>query len=70
MIASAIAVGLAMPATAQRSTTMYRYAVYHKYTDQAVKRMMDNAEDRAAVATKITEAFGGKAESLFFPDGR
>ena len=60
LIASAIAVGLAMPATAQQSTTMHRYASFFKYTDQAIKGMLDNPQDRAAALSKAAEAFGGR----------
>jgi uncharacterized protein with GYD domain len=70
LIASAIAVGLAMPATAQQSTTMHRYAAYFKYSDQAIKVMLDNPQDRAAAISKLQEAFGGKVEGIyFFPMG-
>jgi uncharacterized protein with GYD domain len=70
LIASAIAVGLAMPATAQQSTTMHRYGAFFKLTDQAIKAMTDNPQDRAAAASKLAEAFGGKVEAFyFFPMG-
>jgi uncharacterized protein with GYD domain len=70
LIASAIAVGLAMPATAQQSTTMHRYASFFKYTDQAIKGMLDKPEDRAAALSKAAEAVGAKLEALyFFPMG-
>jgi uncharacterized protein with GYD domain len=70
LIASAIAVGLAMPATAQQSTTTHRYLTYFKYTDQAIKGMMDNPQDRAAALSKAAESMGGKLESFyFFPMG-
>jgi uncharacterized protein with GYD domain len=70
LIASAIAIGLAMPATAQQSTTMHRYAAFFKYTDQAIKGMLDKPEDRAAALSKAAEAVGAKLEALyFFPMG-
>jgi uncharacterized protein with GYD domain len=70
LIASAIAVGLAMSATAQQSTTVHRYAAYFKYSDQAIKVMLDNPQDRAAAISKLQEAFGGKVEGIyFFPMG-
>jgi uncharacterized protein with GYD domain len=70
LIASAIAVGLAMPATAQQSTTMHRYAAFFKYTDQAIKAMTDNPQDRTAAVTRSIEAFGGKVEAIYyFPMG-
>jgi hypothetical protein len=70
LIASAIAVGLAMPATAQQSTTMHRYASFFKYTDQAIKGMLDKPEDRAAA---LKGGRGKRREDrgyLFLPDGR
>jgi uncharacterized protein with GYD domain len=70
LIASAIAIGLAMPTTAQQSTTMHRYAAFFKYTDQAIRGMLDNPQDRAAAISKLQEAFGGKVEAVyFFPMG-
>jgi uncharacterized protein with GYD domain len=70
LIASAIAVGLAMPATAQQPTTMHRYAGFFKYSDQAIKGMLDKPEDRAAALSKAAEASGAKMEALyFFPMG-
>jgi uncharacterized protein with GYD domain len=70
LIASTIATVLTLPATAQQSTTMHRYAAFFKYTDQAIKGMTDNPQDRAAAAAKLAEAFGGKLEAIyFFPMG-
>ncbi len=66
LIASAIAVGLATPATAQQSTTMHRYGAFFKLTDQAIKAMADNPQDRAAAVSKLAEAFGGKVEAFYF----
>jgi uncharacterized protein with GYD domain len=70
LVASVIGVGLIVPATAQQSTTMHRYAGFFKYTDQAIKGMLDNPQDRAAAISKLNEAFGAKLEALyFFPMG-
>lgn len=70
LLASAIALGLAIPAGAQQSSTMQRYAVFFKYSDQAIKGMIDNPQDRTAANSRLIEAFGGKLESLyFFPMG-
>jgi uncharacterized protein with GYD domain len=70
LIASAIAIGLATPAIAQQSTSARRYVGFFKYTDQAIKAMTENPQDRAAPVAKLTEAFGGKLESIyFFPTG-
>jgi uncharacterized protein with GYD domain len=68
LIASAML--LAMPATAQQPATMHRYAIYFKYTDQAIKGMLDKPEDRAAALSKAAEASGAKIEAIyFFPMG-
>ncbi len=70
LIASAITTVLALPAMAQQSTTTHRYVIFFKYTDQAIKAMTDNPQDRAAAASKPAEAFGGKFEALYyFPMG-
>jgi uncharacterized protein with GYD domain len=70
LIASAIAVGLAVPATAQQSTTMHRYVGFFKYSDQAIKAMLDNPQDRAAAVAKQFEAYGAKLEAAYiFPMG-
>jgi uncharacterized protein with GYD domain len=70
LIASAIAAGLAMPATAQQSSSPHRYAIFFKDTDQAIKVLTDDPQDRAAAASKLYEAFGGKLEALYyFPMG-
>jgi uncharacterized protein with GYD domain len=70
LLASAIAIGLSVPATAQQPSSSHRYAVFFKYSDQAIKAMMDNPQDRAAPIAKLLEAFGGKMESVyFFPVG-
>jgi uncharacterized protein with GYD domain len=68
LIASAITTVLAIPATAQQS--MHRYAAFYKFSDQAIKAMLDNPQDRAAPASKLAEAFGGKVEAAYgFPMG-
>jgi uncharacterized protein with GYD domain len=70
LIASAIALGLAMPATAQQSTTMHRYASFFKYTDQAIKELLNNPQDRSAAVSKLFDAFGAKTEAVYvFPMG-
>ena len=70
LIASAITTVLALPAMAQQSTTMHHYVLFFKYTDQVIKAMTDNPQDRVAAAAKLSEAFGGKLEALyFFPMG-
>jgi uncharacterized protein with GYD domain len=59
-----------MAATAQQSSSTHRYATFFKYSDQAVKAMMDNPQDRAAPVVKLNEAFGAKLESFYlFPMG-
>ena len=70
LMTSAIAVGLAMPATAQQSTTMHRYAAFFKYTDQAIKGMTDNPQDREAAVANLIDGLGEKFEAnYFFPMG-
>jgi uncharacterized protein with GYD domain len=70
LIASAIATVSALPATAQQSTTMHRYAAFYKFSDQSIKAMLDNPQDRTAPASKLAEAFGGKLEAAYgFPMG-
>src|ERR1700745_2130471 len=68
IIVSALAVGFAVPATAQSS--MHRYLEFFKYTDSAVKAMTENPQDRSAQAAKLAESFGGKMEAAYwFPAG-
>jgi uncharacterized protein with GYD domain len=70
LIASSITTVLALPATAQQSTTMHRYASFFKYTDQAIKAMLDKPEDRTAAVSKLYAAFGAKIEAVYvFPMG-
>ena len=64
MIASALAMGLAVPAMAQSSTT-HRYVQFFKYSDAAVKEMTENPQDRAATLAKLYESAGGKMESIY-----
>jgi uncharacterized protein with GYD domain len=66
LIAAAITTVLALPATAQQSTTTHRYAILFKYTDQAVKAMTEHPQDREAAARKLSESLGGKSESIYF----
>jgi uncharacterized protein with GYD domain len=59
---------LDLPAMAQQST--HRYAQFFKYSDQAMKAMTENPQDRAAQAAKLVESFGGKVENIhWFPMG-
>src|SRR5258708_15951973 len=68
-LASALmAVGLALPATAQQASTQHRYMTLFKFTDQAIKNLTDNPQDRTAAVAKVSEQFGGKLEALYlFP---
>jgi uncharacterized protein with GYD domain len=66
LLASAIAIGLAGPATAQQSTSTHRYVGFFKYTDQAIKAMTENPQDRTAAVAKLAEGLGGKLESIYF----
>jgi uncharacterized protein with GYD domain len=64
ILASAVAMALAVPAMAQQS--MHRYLILFKYGDNAVKSMTENPQDRSAQGAKITESFGGKQELIYF----
>ena len=69
MIASALAMGLAVPATAQ-SSTMHRYILFFRYSDAAVKEMTENPQNRTAALAELYESAGGKMESVYwFPAG-
>ena len=68
IVASALAMGLAVPAMAQQAT--HRYVAFFKYTDSAVKAMTENPQDRSAQIAKLAEGFGGKVEAAYwFPAG-
>jgi uncharacterized protein with GYD domain len=70
LIALAIAIGLTVPVMAQQSTTSHRYLLLFKYSDQAMKAMRENPQDRSAQAAKLYESLGGKLEvAYFFPLG-
>jgi uncharacterized protein with GYD domain len=66
LIASTIATLLALPATAQQSSTPHRYLGLFKYSDQAMKAMRENPQDRSAQAAKLFESLGGKMEATYF----
>jgi uncharacterized protein with GYD domain len=69
MIASALAMGVAVPAMAQ-SSTMHRYVLFFKYSDAAVKEMTENPQNREAAVAELYESAGGKLESVYwFPTG-
>lgn len=81
VMTSVLALGLAVPATAQQSgqmdraasgrpVPMHRYVNYFKYSDAAIKAMTENPQDRAAAAARLAEGFGGKMENIYwFPTG-
>jgi uncharacterized protein with GYD domain len=70
VLSSIITIGLAMPAAAQQPSSTHRYVTFFKYTDQAIKAMADNPQDRTAAVAKLIEGGGGKLEALyFFPMG-
>jgi uncharacterized protein with GYD domain len=66
LIASTITTVLALPAMAQQSTTMHRYLNMFKYSDQAIKAMRENPQDRSAQAAKLYESLGGKLDAIYF----
>lgn len=82
VMTSVLAIGLAVPAMAQqqsgqmdraasgRPVPMHRYVSFFKYSDQAMKAMMENPQDRSVQVAKLAEGFGGKMDSIyFFPTG-
>jgi uncharacterized protein with GYD domain len=66
LIASAITTALALPAMAQQSSTPHRYLLLFKYSDQAIKALRENPQDRSAPAAKLYESLGGKMENIYF----
>jgi uncharacterized protein with GYD domain len=68
ILASAVVIGLVLPAAAQQS--MHRFLLLFSYTDTAVKAMTENPQNRSAQAAKLFETFGGKVlEAYFIPYG-
>jgi uncharacterized protein with GYD domain len=65
-IASAITTALALPAMGQESSTTHRYQLLFKYSDQAIKAMRENPQDRSTQAAKLFESLGGKMENIYF----
>jgi uncharacterized protein with GYD domain len=69
LLALTVTCALVLPAAAQQSSSLHRYVTLFKFTDQAVKSLTENPQDRTAAVSKTAEQFGGKLESLFlFPD--
>jgi uncharacterized protein with GYD domain len=69
LLALFVTFGLALPAVAQQSSSLHRYVTLFKFTEQAVKNLTDNPQDRTAAVSKTAEQFGGKLESLLlFPN--
>lgn len=48
---------------------MAKYAIFFSFKGESVKAMMGNPVDRAAAATEIVEAAGGKMESYYIMFG-
>jgi uncharacterized protein with GYD domain len=65
VIATALAIGIVAPASAQQSN-MVRYVTFFKYTDQSYKALVQNPQDRTATVSKLAENFGGKLEHLYY----
>jgi uncharacterized protein with GYD domain len=61
---------VALPAMTQEQTTMHRYAIFFKYTNQAVKASTENPQDRAVAAARLSESLGGKMEGIYFHNER
>ena len=59
LLALTVAFGLALPAVAQQSNSLHRYVTFFKFTDQAVKNLTDNPQDRTAAVSKT--ALGNNA---------
>jgi uncharacterized protein with GYD domain len=66
LIALTMATALALPAMAQQSSTPHRYLFMFKYSDQAMKAMRENPQDRSAQVAKLFESLGGKMENTYF----
>jgi len=66
LMASAIAMVLMAPAIAQPSRDVHRYGGMFKYSDQAIKALTENPQDRTGPVSKLAETLGGKLESLYF----
>jgi uncharacterized protein with GYD domain len=50
--------------------SLHRYIEFFRYSDNAVKAMTENPQDRSTQAAKLAESFGGKQEAIyFFPAG-
>src|SRR6516225_2794377 len=65
ILATVLATGLATPAMAEQ-----RYLAFFKYSDNAVKAMTENPQDRSAQIAKLAESFGGYLEAAYwFPAG-
>jgi uncharacterized protein with GYD domain len=68
LVASALVIGLSLPAMAQQSP--HRYVAFFNYSEAAVKAMTETPQDRAAQAAELAESFGGKMEAAYwFPAG-
>ena len=66
MIVSMLTIGLAGHALAQQPSPLHYYLTLFKYSDSAIKAMIENPQDRSAAARKLAEGFGGKQDSVFF----
>src|SRR5262249_31701297 len=67
IIASALAVGFAVPAMAQ---SMHRYLEFFTHQHREQKALAENPQARSAQAAKLAESFGGKMEAAYwFPAG-
>ena len=65
ILATVLATGLATPAKSEQ-----RYLAFFKYSDNAVKAMTENPQDRSAQIAKLAESFGGYLEAAYwFPAG-
>ena len=51
---------------AQQPSDMHYYLEMFKYTDHAIKAMMENPQDRTAATRKLIEGLGGKLDGFYF----
>jgi len=60
IMASAVAVSLVIPASAQQATAPHLYMFQFKVAPIAAKAYIENPQDRTAANRKLAEGFGGK----------
>jgi uncharacterized protein with GYD domain len=66
MITPVLAIALGGHAMAQQASNTRYYLDLFKYSDNAIKAMIENPQDRSAAARKLAEGFGGKLVNIFW----